>query len=122
MQQQAEEIAIIITMMIIIIMILNKHMKKLILLLTFFCVIPNFAKHHDVPQDVNEGTAGAGVLGGLIVGGVTAAAARSPYGLLAAPAGALIGVLIKRHRNKKRIERAEEHHYHPRKRMRRNYN
>lgn len=59
------------------------------------------------PQNINEGTTGAGIFGGLIVGGVTAAAARNPYGLLAAPAGALIGVLIKRHINKKRIERAQ---------------
>jgi len=77
--------------------------KKIILILTFFFVFPAVAKHQP-PQDINEGTVAAGTLGGLLVGGVVAAASRSPYGLLAAPAGALIGVLIKRHRNKKRME------------------
>ena len=77
-------------------------MKKLLILVILFIAIPNFAKQHD-PQDIKEGTAGAGVLGGLLVGGITAAVARSPYGLLAAPAGAMLGVLIKRHRNKKRM-------------------
>ncbi len=92
-------------------------MKKLILMLALFVALPSFAKHN-TPQEVNEGTAGAGILGGVIVGGVVAAASRSPYGLLAIPAGALIGVLIKRHRNKKRMEAQ----YLPRQGKQKNYN
>ena len=86
-------------------------------MLALFVALPSFAKHN-TPQEVNEGTTRAGILGGVIVGGVVAAASRSPYGLLAIPVGALIGVLIKRHRNKKRMEAQ----YLPRQGRQKNYN